>query len=61
LVEARELGPESVVRLSILCNHSLSRSKLLKQLRFLLFKRIRDCSQIVKDFLARRLVEGARW
>ena len=41
LVEARELGPESVGRLSILCNHSLSRSKLLKQLRFLFFQRAR--------------------
>ena len=46
LVEARELGPESVVRLSILRNHSLSRSKLLKQLRFLLFKRIRDAPKL---------------
>src|SRR6516165_7042255 len=36
-----KLGPESVGRLSILCNHSLSRSKLLKQLRFLFFQRAR--------------------
>src|SRR5215469_6615209 len=46
LVEARELGPESVGRLSILCNHSLSQSKLLKQLRFLFFQRIPDAPKL---------------
>jgi len=46
LVEARELGPESVGRLSILRNHSLSRSKLLKQLRFLFFQRIPDAPKL---------------
>src|SRR5215469_12303597 len=46
LVEARELGLESVGRLSILCNHSLSRSKLLKQLRFLFFQRIPDAPEL---------------
>ena len=31
---------------AILCNHSLSRSKLLKQLRFLFFQRIPDAPKL---------------
>src|SRR5215471_15911740 len=55
LVEAREIGPESVGRLSILCNHSLSRSKLLKQLRFLFFQRIPDAPKLQRIFGSRFL------